>query len=300
MIIVFCTDTFFEWGRVFLESFRIHNGENIRIHINGAFLTQRQIAIFRGMYKNLTITNKIYEPEDVIKRFNVTMRDFEKCKQNIGLGIKDSCRWWMDFIAVEERITRLLSTIKNNIKNRSSGWWLQLDIDMMFRKPITELIDLIKSNDIIARFRPDRNFMIEEDYNVHVVPQHLRICAGMLGFNGEHTVKFIEDWIDEIFKIMGSGVHGRKGQGLPWGQYTLFNAYMKNIDKYKWGEVNKEWLTTECNNSDPIWCGHRKGRFIIYNNKGKIIRKIGIGTRQKFRERIFLPELTKMRRKHNG
>jgi hypothetical protein len=299
MIIIFVTDTFFEWGRVFLESFKIHHGDRkIRIHVNGAFLTKEQMNHFRGIYKNLTISNVIYEPSEIIKRFKVTNADYQRCKKNISVGIKDKCRWWMDFIAVEERIKRLLATINASIKNNAADWWLQLDVDMMFRKPITPILDLLKENDIIARFRPDQSFMIEEDGNVHMVPQHLRVCAGMLGFNGKHTIKLIEDWIDEIHSRPPNGIHGRFDQkhAKPWGQYTLFNAYLKNKENFKWGEIGQEWLTTNCLPEEPIWCGHRKNVLKYYDKNGNMTKKIRIGDRAGFRNMIFLPELARMKR----
>lgn len=289
MIITFCTDTYMPWGKVFLESFRLTNGSNTKIHINGAFLTKKHIQELKSLYPNLTIKNNHYKVKDVIERFGVTEEDYERCKKAIPDGFKKDCRWWMDFIVVEERISQLYETISNS----DEEYYLHLDIDMMFRKSINSLIKRLQSSekDVICRFRPDENFIKPDNT---ITPEYMRIAGGMVGINSS-AKDFIKEWRDQIFTRMGEGIQGR---GEPWGQTALYYAYEKYKDSLRFGQIDAKWLTACCDDDKPIWCGHKKGRVTMHHKDGTK-EKINIPTRKIFRNKIFIPELLKMKKEKN-
>ena len=287
MIITFCTDTYVEWGKVFLKSFKYTNGVKTDIHINGLYLSNENIKALKNCYPRVTISNYQYPSKDVCKRFGVTPKDFSECKSAISLGFKKNCRWWMDFVVVEERITKLLEHMK---KHPHREYWLHLDIDMMFRKSIEPLLDIIRNNYVTARFRPDRTFIKNEN---EISPEYMRLAGGMVGLRGSFGIDFVEEWVKQIFTKMGNGIQGR---GEPWGQTALYYAYERFKDYYKWGEIPKEWLTAYCHHERPIWCGHKKGNVTVHHENGEKER-VGIQNRTLFRERVFLPELARLKEK---
>ena len=288
MIITQCTDTYVPWGKVFLESFKLTNGTDERIHINGVYLTDNHIKELKSIYPNLSIKNHSYKTNEIVKRFGVTESDFKRCKSAIALGFKKDCRWWMDFIVVEERISQLLQTID---ENRDEEYWLHTDIDLMFRKTIEPLVSIIRDNDITCRFRPDKSFRKPKEPDV-MVPEYMRIAGGMVGLRGILGRNFVAEWKDQIFYKLGKGIQGR---GEPWGQTALYYAYERTRDYCSFGQIPAEWLTAYCHHERPIWCGHKKGHVTVQHKNGKK-EKIGIPTREAFRDKVFLPELKRIRK----
>jgi hypothetical protein len=108
-------------------------------------------------------------------------------------------------------------------------------------------------------------------------------------------MKCIQLYTTESFKYEKNAINASI-KTKPWGQYTLFNAYLKNKENFKWGEIGQEWLTTNCLPEEPIWCGHRKNVLKYYDKNGNMTKKIRIGDRAGFRNMIFLPELARMKR----
>ena len=258
----------------------LNSRKNIPIHINGVRLSQDQMKSLKAIYPNLTITNRQYKDQEVANRFGVSVDDVARCRHAISRGFKADCRWWMDFIVVEGRISWLLNTVKTT----NTEWYLHIDIDLFFRDSIQPLIDKIYENDVVLRFRPDRNFV---KANGNPTPEPMRIAGGMVGLSKQSAIPFVEKWREEIFKVKG---HGIKGRDQAWGQTTLYYAYNHFKDEYKWGEIGAEWLTASCNVKNPIWCGHKKGR-VMYNGVTR-----SIPDRTKFRD-IFFEELAKMEKK---
>ena len=289
MIITFCTDDYFPWGQVFLESFRLTNGIDAHIHINGIYLQDWQIKELKSLYPKLTIRNTSYSVKEVTERFNVTVEDFQRCKGAIALGFKKDCRWWMDFVVVEERISQLYETIKANPREK---YWLHLDIDMMFRESINPLIEGLRNNDVICRFRPDKTFTKPSNPN-KIVPEYMRIAGGMVGVRGILGREFIKEWREQIFSRMGDGIQGR---GEPWGQTALYYAYERWKDYLNFGQIHEKWLTAYCHYKRPIWCGHKKGRVTVHNEDGTK-KKVEIPNREIFRNQVFIPELKRLKRK---
>ena len=289
MIITQCSDTYVPWGKIFLESFRLTNGTDAKIHINGVYLSDGHIKDFKKLYPKLTIKNHTYKTKDIIERFGVTEQDFRECKGAIALGFKKNCRWWMDFMVVEERISQLYNTIKNNPTER---YWLHLDIDMMFRKSINPLLSIIGKNDVTCRFRPNKTFIKPNNPN-KIVPEYMRIAGGMVGVRGILGREFIKEWRDQIFTKMGEGINGR---GEPWGQTALYYAYERFKDYYSFGQIPEIWLTAYCHHKRPIWCGHKKGHVIVHNSDGSK-KRVEIPNREIFRNEVFIPELKRLKRK---
>ena len=286
MIITQCSDTYFPWGKIFLESFRLTNGIDAKIHINGVYLQDKHIEELMSLYPKLTIKNHVYKTDNIIERFGVTEEDFRRCRNAVALGFKKDCRWWMDFMVVEERISQLYQTIKDNPREKH---WLHLDIDMMFRESINPLLSIIGKNDVTCRFRPDKKF---EKKNGKIVPESMRIAGGMVGVKGILGREFVKEWRDQIFTKMGNGIQGR---GEPWGQTALYYAYEKFKDYYSFGQIPEKWLTAYCHYKRPIWCGHKKGNVTVQNEDGTK-KLVQIPTREVFRNQVFIPELKRIKR----
>lgn len=304
MIITCCTDTYFEWAVLFLRSFKITNDNNIPIHINGVRLSQEQMTSLKSIYPNLTIKNRQYDENLVAEKYGVTVNDVARCRDAIAKGYKDKCRWWMDFIVVDGRISWLYDTI---LENEDKDWWLHIDVDLMFRDSIQPLIDKILVNDVICRFRPDRNFIKRPPVRMkegkviskpsREVSDDMKIAGGMVGLRGENGRHFVKKWLEQInsktYKDFNedNGLLGRGRQG--WGQTTLYYAYRHFEKDFKWEEIEGKWLKAYLDLTYPIWCGHRKGGKIMYRG---IKRPIPDRT---FLREIFYEEL-KLMEENNG
>lgn len=303
MIITCCTDTYYEWGELFLKSFKLTNDNNIPIHINGVRLSQEQMKSLKAIYPNLTIKNRQYDDNLVAEKYGVTLKDISRCREAISRGFKDNCRWWMDFIVVDGRISWLYETL---LENQDQPWWLHLDIDLMFRSSIQPLIDDILVNDVVCRFRPDRSFIKRPPVRMKEgkviskpaseVKDDMKIAGGMVGLNPTNGIRFVKRWLEEInaktYKDFNedNGLLGRGRQG--WGQTTLYYAYRHFEKDFKWKQIDGSWLKAYLDLSYPIWCGHRKGGTIMYRGS-----KIPIPDRTKLRD-IFFEELKLMESKN--
>jgi len=268
MIITCCTDTFFEWGILFLESFKLTNDNDIPIHINGVWLSENQIETFKSIYPSVTIDNKTFGEKWIAKKYGVTIEDVRRCRERISRGFKHKCRFWMDFIVVDGRISWLLETME---KNKDQPWWLHLDIDMMFRFSIQSLIDDILKHDVVCRFRPNQTFTRP---NGKQPPDSMKIAGGMLGLRGENGIRFVKKWTEKIASKTWrdyAKATGRKdglmGRGEPWGQTALYYAYEHYKDEFTWKQIEEWWLMASCNLRNPIWCGHKKGRVMWRGKK---------------------------------
>jgi hypothetical protein len=286
MIITQCSDTYVPWGKVFLESFRLTNGTDAKIHINGVHLSDKDIKQLKELYP-VTIKNHSYKKTDICERFNVSFKDYERCRLAVAQGFKADCRWWMDFIVVEERISQLYQTIEDNPREK---YWLHLDIDMMFRESINPLLEGFRNNDVICRFRPNKTFVKQ---NGKHVPDYMKIAGGMVGGKGLMSREFFKEWRDQIFTRMGDGI---KGRGEPWGQTALYYAWLKWKDYMSFGQIDEKWLTAYCHYTRPIWCGHKKGNVTVHNEDGTR-HKVQIPNREVFRNKVFIPELKRLKRK---
>ena len=287
MLITCCTDTYFEWGELFLRSFKLTNDNNIPIHINGVRLTSDHIEKFKSIYPNITIVNRQYNDEDVAKKYGVTLDDVVKCRDAVSKGFKHGCRWWMDFIVVDGRISWLHKTL---LENKDRDWWLHIDIDLMFRDTIQPLIDKMMKNDVVCRFRPDRTFVKK---NNKKPTDDMKIAGGMVGLRGEKGIDFVRKWVEFINSKTHKDFNepNIKGRNQGWGQTTLYYAYDHFKEAYNWGEIEAKWLTASCNMNNPIWAGHKKGK-VVYRGE-----KRSIGNRHLFRD-IFFEELELMEREN--
>ena len=292
MIITCCTDTYFKWAELFLRSFKITNDNSIPIHINGVRLSQDQMKSLKSIYPNLTIKNRQYNDKEVAQKYGVKVKDVVRCREAIARGFKENCRWWMDFIVVDGRISWLYKTL---LENKERPWWLHIDIDLMFRDSIQPLIDKIIVNDVVCRFRPDRTFIKHPPKKPErEVKDDMKIAGGMVGLRGDNGIRFVKRWVDEIasktYKDFNedNGLLGRGRQG--WCQTTLYYAYRHFEDQFKWEQIEGKWLKAYLDLTYPIWCGHRKGGNIFYRGV-----KRGIPDRTKLRD-IFYEELELMER----
>jgi hypothetical protein len=285
MLITCCTDTYFKWGELFLRSFKATNDNNIPIHINGMKLSQEQMKSLKNIYPNLTIKNRQYDEKEVAEKYGVTIDDVRRCSDAVSRGFKHKCRWWMDFIVVDGRISWLYDTL---LKNKNQPWWLHIDIDLMFRDSIQPLIDKILINDVVCRFRPNRSFIKRPPNKPErEVTDDMKIAGGMVGLKGENGIRFVKRWVDEIKSKTHKDFDepNVKGRNQGWGQTTLYYAYRHFENLFRWEQIEEKWLVAGCNLNNPIWCGHRKGGSITYRGN-----KRGIGDRHKLRD-IFFEEL---------
>ena len=305
MIITCCTDTYFDWAVLFLRSFKITNDNSIPIHINGVRLSQDQMKTLKAIYTNLTIQNRQYDENLVAEKYGVKVADVTRCSEAISRGFKDNCRWWMDFIVVDGRISWLYETL---LENPNMPWYLHIDIDLMFRDSIAPLIDKIYKNDVVCRFRPDRTFIKHPPVRMkegkviskpsREVKDDMKIAGGMVGLRGENGIKFVKKWLEQIqsktYKDFNeeNGLLGRGRQG--WGQTTLYYAYRYFEKEFKWEQIGERWLKAYLDLDYPIWCGHRKGGTIVYRGE-----KRAIPDRTHLRD-IFYEELKLMEGKNGS
>lgn len=219
LIHVFLTDGFLDWARLFLESFKYHNGENYWIVFTTRDLNDDQIIKLKKIYKNLIVENKNINYNKLSNRVNLNKNKILKAKneiENEKIKTKHGTIW-KQFISVEQRYR---NSILDILQRYDPYYMLHIDVDTYVRGDLTELFDVIKQNDVSIRFRLDRK------------RNDRKVLGNIIGFsNTKNTKLFLDKWIQHIDKYDLA----KKPKG--YGQTSFYLAYNDMKDKIKFGSV---------------------------------------------------------------
>lgn len=230
------TDGFYPWAKLFLESFRHHNGDSIPIKLDAININKDQMKELYSVCNNLHIFEHIMDLEKVAAEHNIVYSNLLKQKKEIEtLHITHRSKSWKLLIAGDLRVKAICSML-DKFPNDSI---LHFDIDTYIRADLNDLVSLVNNNDICVRFR------------LHKSAENRKVLISTMGYkNNKNSREFIKSWIDVIESIE------LKDRPIGWGQTSYYRAYLKCKDKYKWGDVPPEFAAARQLPTDKAWGGN--------------------------------------------
>jgi hypothetical protein len=230
----YLTDGLFGWAKLFVESYRFHNGEDIPIHLCTRNLTELQVKELYELYPNIKVENKDIDLKLAAKQLGLTMEQLLKYKARIEkVGVTNRARIWKQFISADDRIRSIYEVMK---QYPEQDFMLHTDIDSYVRGPLTRIFDCIRNNEISIRFRPNN-------------PIDRRVLGALVGFKlNDKVYRFMEHWI----KYLDDVPIPKRQRG--YGQTSFYLAYKDLYRKYKWGNFPLE-VSGQRRKPDEIWAG---------------------------------------------
>lgn len=229
----YLTNGFFPWAKIFLESYRYHNGEDIKIILSTRYLTEDQVDELYSLYGNLQVKNGSFSIPSMAKKAGVSQAQLLEFKRQVEEEhVTMENRVWKLMVAADDRVKSVFNTMKHNM---DEDYMFHSDIDMYVRAPLTELFDFIKQHDISIKLR------LKSKLN-------RKTMIGIQGYKiSNTTLLFLKDWITQVEKI------SPKNRPLGYGQTACYYAYENFKNKVKWGNVQRKFIAPQMLDTDIIW-----------------------------------------------
>lgn len=229
----YLTSGFFPWSKIFLESFKYHNGEGYKVILSTRNLSKAEISQLKKIYKNLQVLNRNYSLGEMAKKAGISQALLLKYKKQVEeKHVTEENKVWKLMIAADDRVKSIRDVLKDNMKE---DYIFHSDIDMYIRGPLDDLFDFIRQHDISIRLRlqskPNRKTMIGI--------QGYRIC--------QKTLNFLNRWIYHVESIPPIK------RPMGYGQTACYYAYRNFKNKVKWGSVPRKYIAPQMKESDIIW-----------------------------------------------
>lgn len=234
-MIVHCylTNGFFPWAKIFLESFKFHNGIKNKVILSTRQLKNDQVDELYNLYENLEIRNSDFDYDWMAKKVGISVDKLLKLKKEVEqVHVTEKNKVWKLMIAADDRVKSTYEVLKDH---QNEDYMLHSDIDMYIRRPLTELYNFIKKHDISIRLRLQSKINRKTMIGI----QGYRICP--------KTIAFMERWIKYIDDVKP---HARP---LGYGQTSCYYAYRDFKDKVKWGSVPRRFIAPQMKPTDVIW-----------------------------------------------
>lgn len=252
MITTYCTNNYYRWAELFLKSWKATNDNSEKICINTLNFNENRIQRLKGIYKNLIIVNENMNFKKIYTKLGMTRGQFEHSRHGIKEGFRDigKNRSVINFFAVDKRVGSVSNTVN---KYKKEKYFIQCDIDILFRKPI----EVLKMDyDAGLRFKLDKKY------------QCRKINIGFMFLkNNRKTVKLVNDWIDNVNSVPLNERNIKNPNKKLWGQYTFYQAYKMN--KLKTFVISDSYFDNRYNNKSVVWSANRK---LKGNEEGKKTR----------------------------
>jgi hypothetical protein len=238
IIHAYLTDGYYDWAVLFLKSLKYHHGEKFLAVLSSRELPEHQIEKLHSIYGNLEVNNKGFNINEMAKKANVNKETLLRYKRRIETShVTQKSNVWKTMIADDDRIKDILQTMK---RYRHQNYMIHFDVDMYFKKPINELIGIVRSNDISMRLRLNSKL-------------NRKTMIGVQGYKlSDLTLEFVQDWINNIEKVP---VFKRQ---LGHGQGACYHSYMKFKDRLSWGIVFPRFISPRMLETDVVWSANTK------------------------------------------
>jgi hypothetical protein len=230
----YCTQGYYPWAKIFLESFKLQHNENYKIILSTRDLSNDEVEFLKRIYSNLEVRNKILDLEEISLKSGVDIFKLKQYKEETEHGIaSEENKIWKQAISVEDRYRDSIVDVMQT--NMDEKYLIHFDIDLLFRKPLNQLFEIISTNDITIRFRLQKKIA-------------RKVCGGLIGFKLDDKIfHFMHRWkkyIDEIPLNL---------KPLGYGQTSFYYAYEDLKDYYKWGTIPSSYLSTRHSHDDEIY-----------------------------------------------
>ena len=243
IIHTYLTDGFFDWGKLFLQSYKYHNGEDKRIIMDTRDLNAKQIKQLKGIYGNLEVKNEPLDFKDISKRARIDEEKLKALKAKVERqSVDKESKYWKLYISVEDRYRNTIKRVME--ENRKEDYLLHMDIDMYVRNKLDFLFNFIKDYDISIRFRNKKGKETNDNRKVLGNIIGFRICDDVLDF--------MDTWRKHIDAI--PLYHKYKG----YGQASFWYAYLEHKNNLVWGDI-PETAKAKAPNA-ILWTGNKGGK----------------------------------------
>lgn len=241
MITTYCTDNYYRWAELFLKSWKATNDNSEKICINTLNFNENKIKRLKEIYENLIIVNENMDFKKIQKKLGMTLQEFENCRTGVAEGVRNvgKNRSIMNFFADDKRVVSIQNTVNNFKKEK---YFIQCDIDILFRKPI----EILKMNyDAGLRLKLDREYKSK------------KINIGFMFLkNNKKIVKLVNDWIDVINSIPLEKRDDGDPNKKQYGQYAFYQAYKMN--KLKIFVISDSYFDNQYNDLSIVWSANRR------------------------------------------
>lgn len=250
MITTFCTDNFYEWAVLFLKSWKATNDPNEKIHISTLNFSEQQIENLKKIYDNLIISNEMMDFTDIRERLGMTELEFEMARHGVKNGARNinKNRYIMNLFAVDKRVESIWRTINTH---GDEPYYIQCDVDLLFRKPISH------------RLIP--TWSLGVDAGLRFKPAVEKICGKInIGFmwlkNNVKTLKLVNDWWDVVNSVPNEERDIEDKDKYRWGQWTFYQAYEKNKDNLNCFTIGDGYFDAQYRDESPVWSANKRIR----------------------------------------
>lgn len=236
---VYFTDGMFEWGKLFIQSFRKYHPKTPIVAITRE-LNKNQIE---EIWKDCSVENKSFDYDEMAKKINVNVDKLLQMKKEVETGkTNDANQPWKWLIAGGDRIESLYEVIKRYHENGV----LHFDADTYIRNSIDGLFNMVEKFDVCMRQRPNDPNIIR------------RAVISIMGFKGQNSIAFMERWLYHLKKV------DLLNTTKTFDQRTCYYAIQDLEEHINIGNMREEEdypiiSTSEEGNAD-MWfgnCGHR-------------------------------------------
>lgn len=237
----YLTNGFFPWAKIFVESYKFHNGSDNLIILSTRGLNNDQISELYSLYDNIVVKDKPYNIKAMAKKAGITVKLLEKYKKEVEeKHVTDKNKVWKLMIAADDRVKATYDVMKEYV---DEDYMFHSDIDMYIRASLTELFENIKKHDISIRLR----LASKLNRRTMIGIQGYRLC--------KKTLRFMERWIKYVNDVKP------KNRPLGYGQTACYYAYKDFKDKVKWWSPPRRFIAPQMYSTDIIWSGNtRKGK----------------------------------------
>lgn len=242
------TDGFFDWSRLFVESFAYFNGTNHKIILDTRDLKKNQIKELENLYSNIEVRNLKLDWDEIEKKANISKKELENYKwKTENKKVNENIKIWKLLISGDYRI----KTLNNLIHELPEGENLvHFDVDTYIDGDLSEMFEFIKNYDFSVRFRIKKPLK-------DIFKENKAIKNGVMGFTVNNKSKeFMKKWVEHIDKVPPLERH--KG----FGQTSCYYAYldMTNDKNFKVGELYdfKNWKDANQGNKDKSLIKYRE------------------------------------------
>ncbi len=239
IIHTYLTNGMLDWGKLFLESFKYHHGEEYKIVMDTRDLNDKQIKQLKKIYGNLQVKNKKLDYNKIAKRAKETKDNILRYKKKVENDkIKKENKVWKLYISIEDRYRNTIWEAME--ENQDEDFLIHIDIDMYIRQRLDSLFDIVRNHDISIRFRDKPH----KEVNVN-----RKVLGNIIGFRVcQETFDFLRTWIHYIDDVP---LH-EKPKG--YGQISFYYAYLEH-KHLNWGNIPS--IAKPKADNALIWSGNK-------------------------------------------
>lgn len=225
------TDGYFNFSKLFLKSFKCSNGDGFKIVFTTTDLTKKQIYELKNIYHNLSIHNYTFDYSKICKELNISEVIAKELKYQVehkNAKLNSMGKNWKMHVAAEKRVKQDIPFVMKYYKDENLI--AHFDIDMYFKKSLSDLFYIMNQHDFTVMYRPYLN----EEY------RKIWICTMGIKTNNKNVDIFIREWGNELDKIP------LKDKPYSYGQtscYRVYKRFLKN-KKINFGNIDANYIVT--------------------------------------------------------